>query len=104
MVKLLFLPHCLKESLLEDIKHYGEKKGYEVYVVGGGSRVKKIIEETGHNINRIVGVACEDEITLAKEYFNKTNFDSKKVFSVSLSEDGCKNTSVDLEKVLEVLD
>ncbi len=104
MVKLLFLPHCLKKNLLEEIKNYGEEKGYEVYVVGGGSRIKKIIEETGNNINKIVGVACEDEIFLCKKYFGERDFDIKKVFSVSLSEDGCKNTSVDLEKVLEVLD
>ena len=103
MVKLLFLPHCLRKGVLNEIKKYGEEKGYEVYVVGGGSKIKKIIEGTGHNIDRIVGVACEDEIALAKEYFDKRSFDIKKVFSVSLSEDGCKNTSVDLEKVLEVL-
>jgi len=109
MVKLLFLPHCLNKNLSRKITKRGKDEGYEVYVVPGGSRVKRIIEEyisrtidRIEGIEKIVGVACQEEVDLALRYFTEIEL-REKVFAVNLIDDGCKNTRVDLEKVLEIL-
>lgn len=44
-MKILFLPHCLRKDIAEKIKAEGERLDYEVYVVPGGSIIKKLIEE-----------------------------------------------------------
>ncbi len=43
--KLLFLPHCLKQNISDKLLKYGEEKNYDVYIVPGSSRVKKILNE-----------------------------------------------------------
>ena len=103
MVKLLFLPHCLNNALSENISEEARKRGYEVYIVPGGSKVKNIIGKYGNEcIDKIVGVACDDEIDLASKFLKESGL-SGKTFSIRLETDGCKNTSVDLEEVLKIL-
>jgi hypothetical protein len=104
-MKILFLPHCLREDLKEEIR---ERVGdtYDIHVVPGGSRVKMIVDEAierGEDIEKIVGIACGCEIKLANDYFKKIDFSQDKIFAVQLSKDGCKNTEVDLEDVWNVL-
>jgi hypothetical protein len=103
MVKLLFLSHCLVKDYQERLRVEAEEKGYEVYVVPGGSLVKKIIQTYLKDIEKIVGVACEEEIGLARSYLEKSKILTNKMFAIELSSNGCKNTTVNLEKVLEVL-
>jgi len=106
MVKILFLPHCLEKYIYDKIDEIGKEKNYGVYVAKGGSMVKKIIDKylkDGITIDRIVGIACPDEVNLALKYFDGKGLDSEIVFPIPLSVEGCKNTKVDLEKVLAVL-
>ncbi len=51
----------------------------------------------------MVGIACQDEVEMALDYLSKLGVNKEKIFAVLLNEDGCENTSVNLEKVLEVL-
>ncbi|MDO8517646.1 MAG: DUF116 domain-containing protein [Nanoarchaeota archaeon] len=102
-MKLLFLPHCLNKRLAGEIYSAALEKNYRTYIVSGSSRIKKYLDNCNlDEIEKIVGVACGDEINLAKNYLEKIGF-KEMVFSVQLSEDGCKNTKVNLEKVLSVL-
>jgi len=102
--KFLFLPHCLVENIRDRIKEEAKKRGYEVYILKGGSILKKIFENySPSNIKKIIGVACQKEIGLAKESLTEINIPIEKIFSVELSCDGCTNTEVNLENVLKVL-
>jgi len=103
MVKLLFLSHCLVKDYQERLKDEAEERGYKVYIVPGGSLVKKIIQTYLKDVEKIVGVACEEEIGLARDYLKKSQILANKMFAIELSTNGCKNTTVDLEKVLNVL-
>ena len=100
MVKLVFLPHCLNQEQKEEIKHSAESLGYEVQVVGGGSAVKKKLQKYS-NIDKVIGIACQDELKLAKEYTKP--FNDKIIISIPLITEGCKNTKINLEEILSVL-
>lgn len=101
-VKLLFLPHCLREEYKLKIKKEGENKGYTVYIAHGGSIVKKILSEFS-KVDRIVGIACNDEIKLALEYTQPLADNGTIIKTVTLLKDGCKDTEVDLNEAVKVL-
>lgn len=104
MVKLLFLPHCLRKDLSQKIKSSAEKKGYEVHIAPGGSRVKQIFENYGQeNIEKVAGIACDAEIELMLTYADHIGFSREKIFHIPLEEDGCRKTTVELSTVLEGL-
>ncbi len=117
--RALFLSHCLRHSekcpakLSDDglmceecgncsiceIKQEAEKLGYTVYIVPGGSMVFKIIKRAAPDA--VMGVACYFEL---EEAFEKlTTFSNLPYQGVQLSKDGCKDTEVDVDRVLEVL-
>jgi len=102
MKKILFLPHCLRENQMKYLEAEGLSRGYEIYIVGGGSQVKKILGENFAGIGKIVGVACEDEIEKIGEFLGQ-NYFGVEVASVALMKSGCENTFVNLEKVAGVL-
>ena len=102
--KFLFLPHCLTKPILNKIKLGAEKRGYEVYIVKGGSMIQKIIGKyNSSNIGKIVGIACKDEIGLALNFFEAKKIAREKIYAIPLLVCGCKNTEVNLKSVLEVL-
>lgn len=107
MVKILFLPHCLKKELSEQIVSRSKEKNYEIHIVGGGSIIKKITEqylEEGKEIEKIIGIACQDEINLAMKFLKSKRLSEKSVFPLLLSVIGCKDTEIDLKQVWNVLD
>ncbi|MBU3907307.1 MAG: DUF116 domain-containing protein [Nanoarchaeota archaeon] len=107
MRKVLFLPKCLIQEQVDEIKSKAEKKGYEVYVVPGASKVKKILdgyEAEGDIIDKLIGVACELELSLSEKYLPKYGvLENAKISKVMLLKDGCEDTYTDLEKFLEIL-
>ena len=116
--RALFLSHCMKSSehckanLTEDglmclecgkcdictIKQEAEKLGYKVYIVPGGSMVFKIIKRT--QPKACAGVACYFEL---EEAFEKLTIANMPYQGIPLLRDGCKDTAVDLDRVLKVL-
>lgn len=102
MIKLLFLPHCLKKDYLQKLKKEGEKRNYKIHVVGGGSAVKKILKKY-QKIDKIVGVACGDEIKLAADYTKNLKNKGTKTKAIKLSKSGCKNTKVNIKEVVTAL-
>ncbi len=101
-IKLLFLPHCLKKDFIAKLSEEGKKRGYKVFIAPGGSIIEKILKEY-EKIDKILGIACEKEIELAMKYTGNLSKKGTIIESVILSKDGCKDTEVDLDKVLEVL-
>ncbi len=117
--KILFLPHCLRKVQVctatfdDDGWHCGhcgacpislitekaEAKGIRTFVLSGGSMVKKIILK--YRPKAILGVACFNEIKLGSEALGEINLPHQ---AVLLKKDGCVNTEVDANEVIEKLD
>lgn len=116
--RTLFLPQCLRNSehcpskLMDkgfvceecgscsicEMKTEAEKLGYKVHIVPGGSMVFKIIK--ANNQKGYVGVACYFELVEAFEQLTAMNLPFQ---GVPLLRDGCKDTVMDVEKVLAAI-
>ena len=116
--RALFLSHCLKDSEkckagmsengiiceecgfcdISKIKQEAEKLGYKVYIVPGGSMVFKIIQRT--EPKACVGVACYYEL---EEAFEKLTIVGMPFQGIPLLKDGCRDTEVEIQRVIDVL-
>jgi len=114
--KAIFLPHCLRDRecpakigcgglecincgkcSIGPFKKDAEDAGYKVFIVPGGSLVKKILEK--NNFKAVLGVACNPELEQAFDFIKEKDLIS---LSVPLLKDGCVDTEVEWEKVREV--
>lgn len=89
---------------IKDIVEEASNRDFNIYIVPGGSLVKKVFADqkiSGDDI--VIGIACETELKDMKKSFNKTKFDKKNAIAVMLKKDGCINTEVDISEVIEVL-
>lgn len=116
--RALFLPQCLRniekcKAKMGDagyvcaecgncqifpIKKEAESLGYQVYIVPGGSMVMKIVSHNG--FKAVAGVSCMFELCEAAEKLGSTKIWSQ---GVPLLKDGCKDTKVDVEKVIGMI-
>lgn len=116
--RVVFLPQCLRHSKdcqakLTDIgyvceecgscsifriKKEAERLGYKVYIVPGGSMVHKILKNS--RPGGCVGVACYFELEDATEKLTIAGIPYR---AIPLLKDGCKDTVVDIEKVLRAI-
>jgi hypothetical protein len=115
--KAIFLPHCARSEHCKGkpteygiecvkcmtcdigrIKELAEKKGYDVYIVHGGSAVKKILDEK--NYDGIIGVACIPEVKEGLELCKRHKISA---LGIPLLKDGCKNTIIDTDTVFQLL-
>jgi hypothetical protein len=94
--RALLLPHCLNEEYKKELKSYSEQLGYKVYILKGGSAIRKIIES--EKPKAIVGVACplEAEMALTRIIPKEMPYQA-----VLLSTNGCEDTLVDILKAKE---
>jgi len=116
--RALFLPQCLRNTekckakmgefgyicegcgscSISALKKESEDLGYKVYITPGGSMVWKILGM--NDFKSIVGVACNFELCEALEQISMTPV---RAYGISLLRDGCRNTAVDVKKVLEII-
>jgi len=90
--------HCSSDCLIHQAVLLGEKNGYDVYVIPGGSCIKEILKKNRYEA--VVGVACGMEIKLAGELLSKLNLPGQ---AVPLIKNGCANTRFDLEFLEKIL-
>lgn len=76
---------CSRDCAVNKATKIGKKKGYDVYVLPGGSCVKKIIA----NYEGVVGVACCEEIKLGMNLLKSAEIPAQ---SVPLTKNGCSET------------
>ena len=118
MVKLIFLPHCLRSVECKsklgrygyeligcgrcricEFKKKAESLGYKVFIVPGASIIKKILKEFPKP-DMAIGVACDAELKEGIALMKKEGINSK---SLMLLKDGCVNTEVDFDKLYKML-
>lgn len=90
--------HCSSDCLVAQATDLAEARGYDVYVVPGGSCIHKIIEK--HHYGAILGVACSEEINLAKNYLKMMNVVEQ---GLPLTKNGCANTRFSIESFQNLL-
>lgn len=116
--RVIFLPQCMRDPKCKarcdpvmgyecrecglcdigTIRKAARQRNFEVYVIPGGSFVKKIIK--ARRPQSCIGVACYPE--LAESMQGASPF--MIVQGVSLIQDGCYNTKVDVEDVIRKME
>lgn len=89
---------CSPDCLVNRATAVAKAKGYDVYVLPGGSCIEKILK-TGR-YQAVVGVACGYELRLAKELLNEVGLAGQ---GLILTRNGCSRTSFSLELLKEML-
>lgn len=89
---------CSEDCLINMATELGRGKGYDVYVLPGGSCIGKILSKGGYD--GVVGVACSEEAKLAMAHLEGLNVKGQ---AVLLIRNGCATTSFNLRSLEEVL-
>lgn len=116
-LRVVFLPQCLRHARcparcdpihgyecrrcglcsIGYISEEAEKRGFRAFVIPGGSFIKKIIKN--YHPTSCIGVACYTELAEAME---EVSF--MPVQGICLLKDGCFETEVDVEAVIEKME
>jgi len=116
--RALFLPQCMRnsEKCIAELTDFGYKcqrcgacsiskildvadeLGYKSYIVPGGSMVFNVVKET--NPLAAVGVGCFYEVEEAIARLAMVGIPTQ---GIPLSTSGCKDTTVDVQRVLKIL-
>ncbi len=118
--RILFLPHCMRDQKkcaghynseglqcakcgnckIGQLVELAEKKKWQgVFIVPGGSMVKKIIKK--YKPRAVLGVACYNELTMAFDELKGSNVAPQ---GVLLLRAGCVNTDVNIDEVIEKME
>jgi len=90
--------HCSPDCLINRAVSFAVKKGYDVYILPGGSCVPKILKVK--NYEGIVGVACGEETRLSGEILSGMGVAGQ---AVPLIRNGCANTVFNIETLFKTL-
>ncbi|MFH7882410.1 MAG: DUF116 domain-containing protein [Candidatus Aenigmatarchaeota archaeon] len=88
-----FCNSCSSDCLIYKASKVGKEKGYDIYILPGSSCIPKIIE----SYEGIVGVACGEELKLAKKFLEIP------AQGLPLIKNGCANTKFNLEMFEKIL-
>jgi len=90
--------HCSSDCLVNKADCVAKRKGYDVYVLPGGSCVTKILRKS--NYEGIVGVACGEEIKVSGENLQAAGVAGQ---AIPLIKNGCSNTVFNMETLIKTL-
>ncbi|MEM3783765.1 MAG: DUF116 domain-containing protein [Candidatus Bathyarchaeia archaeon] len=90
--------HCSPDCLINRAASVAERKGYDVYILPGGSCISKILKLKRYE--GVVGVACGEELRLAGEILYQLNVSGQ---AIPLLKNGCANTFFNIETLFKIL-
>jgi hypothetical protein len=90
--------HCSPDCLINKAVSLAEKKGYDVYILPGGSCIPRILQN--RHYEGVVGVACGEEIKLGGKTLKDRGIVGQ---AVPLIKNGCANTSFNIETLYDIL-
>ena len=90
--------HCSEDCLVNKADSYARSKGYDIYVLPGGSCIPKILKATRYE--GIVGVACGEEVKLMTPLMTGTELAGQ---GIPLIKNGCANTIFNMDTLVKVL-
>jgi hypothetical protein len=89
---------CSPDCLVNKANEMAKKKGYDVYVVPGGSCVGKILNSA--NYEGVIGVACGEELKLAVDFLCENGLAGQ---SIPLIKNGCASTVFNMDTLVKTL-
>ena len=89
---------CSPDCLVNKANDMAKKKGYDVYVVPGGSCVGKILKSA--NYEGVIGVACGEELKLAVDFLLENGLAGQ---SIPLIKNGCASTVFNMDTLVKTL-
>jgi hypothetical protein len=92
--------HCSEDCLVNKADSLAKKRGYDVYVVPGGSCIPKILK--ANQYGGVVGVACAEEIKMSVGALSNMSLDVAEQ-AIPLIKNGCANTAFNMETLARVL-
>ncbi|MEM3704072.1 MAG: DUF116 domain-containing protein [Candidatus Bathyarchaeia archaeon] len=90
--------HCSSDCLINRAVSIAKKKGYDIYILPGGSCISKILKLKRYE--GVIGVACGEELKLAGEVLSQLNIAGQ---AVPLLKNGCTNTFFNFETLIQIL-
>ncbi len=90
--------HCSPDCLVNKSTVLANQRGYDVYVLPGGTCLPQILERNSYD--GVVGVACSQELKQVEELLKYKNLPGQAVF---LIKNGCANTKFNIESLGEIL-
>ncbi len=90
--------HCSPDCQINRAVSLAEAKGYDVYVLPGGSCVPKILKTKGYE--GAVGIACGEEARMSGEALKNLGVAGQ---AVPLIKNGCASTVFNMETLLSTL-
>lgn len=91
--------HCCPDCLINQADHLAKEKGYDVFILPGGSCIPKILKTTKYE--GVVGVACGEEIKMLGSFLNSMDVAAQ---AIPLLKNGCANTVFNIETLLKTLE
>ena len=90
--------HCSPDCRVGKAEVLAKKKGYDVYILPGGSCIPKILN--ANHYQGIIGVACGEEIKTGREILKAKGISSQ---TVPLIKNGCADTAFNIENLSKIL-
>ena len=90
--------HCSDDCMVNKADQYARKKGYDVYLLPGGSCIPKILKNSHYE--GIVGVACGEEMKIMGPLLSGMNVTGQ---GIPLIKNGCASTVFNMETLRKVL-
>ncbi|WP_340820716.1 DUF116 domain-containing protein [Methanolobus sp. WCC4] len=116
--RMIIAPHCMRsmdcpasskktgiqcvacgKCIFTELKRDAPKYGYDLYIVTGSSFVKHVIKEKDYDAALLI--ACDYELNKVMMGLKGKNLIT---YGIPMLNDGCFNTEVEYEKVIETLD
>lgn len=90
--------HCSSDCIVNKADCLAKEKGYDVYLLPGGSCIPKILKSSRYE--GIVGVACGEEMRIMGPLLNSMDVAGQ---AIPLIKNGCANTAFNMETLVKVL-
>ena len=90
--------HCSDDCVVNQADQYAKKKGYDVYLLPGGSCIPKILKTCKYE--GVVGVACGEEMKIMGPLLSGMNVTGQ---AIPLIKNGCACTTFNMETLRKVL-
>ena len=90
--------HCSNDCLINKAERLAKAKGYDVYVIPGGSCISKILKTNQYE--GVAGVACGEEIKISVDALGSMNVAGQ---AIPLIKNGCANTAFNMETLVQTL-
>jgi hypothetical protein len=90
--------HCSEDCLVNQADRLAKEKGYDVFVLPGGSCIPKILNSDKYE--GVVGVACGEEVKMLRPLLSNMKVAGQ---AIPLIKNGCANTVFNMETLAKVL-